>query len=89
MYNHTATLGVEIRDANGVLVPGIPLALPTGTKNSLLMLHDDGVLEYLIWNKGPRRVRIQTKSPGPAKTGNNITYGDYRRSKFPIYPGLP
>lgn len=89
MYNHTAALGVEVRDANGALVPGISLALPTGKKNSLLMLHDDGVLEYLMWNNGPHRIRIQTKSPGPAKTGNNISYGDYRATQFPIYPGLP
>jgi hypothetical protein len=80
---------LEVRDKDGAVVPGGSLAIPTGTKNSIPLLHDDGVLEYLVWNNGPHRIRIQTKSPGPAKTGNNITYGDYRRSQFPIYPGLP
>jgi len=80
---------LEVRDKDGAVVPGGSLAIPTGTKNSIPLLHDDGVLEYLLWNNGPHRIRIQTKSPGPAKTGNNITYGDYRRSQFPIYPGLP
>ena len=89
MYHQTGTSNIEIRDANGALVPGVSLNLPPGTKSSTLLLHDDGILEYLMWNNGPHRIRIQTKSPGPAKTGNNISYGDYRATQFPIYPGLP